>query len=73
MPVPPKGIRDIANFLYLVGADLIIGDHPHVVQVPIFLFSIEITSILQCILLNFCKDITSGGYLSLVLDGDVPF
>ncbi len=33
MPVPPKGIRDIANFLNLVGADLIIGDHPHVVQV----------------------------------------
>ena len=32
-PVPTKGIRDVAASLRLLGADLIIGDHPHVVQV----------------------------------------
>eukprot|EP00794_Sanderia_malayensis_P016832 gene16832-18530_t len=32
LPVPPKGVRDLAKSLYSVGADLIVGDHPHVVQ-----------------------------------------
>ena len=31
--VPPKGIREIAKSLSLYGADVIIGSHPHVIQV----------------------------------------
>ncbi len=32
-PVPTKGIRDLASSLRLLGASLIIGQHPHVIQV----------------------------------------
>ena len=33
--LPPMGIREIAKALYFYGANLIIGSHPHVIQVCI--------------------------------------
>ena len=36
-PVPPMGVREIAKSLVLYGADLIVGTHPHVIQVSFFM------------------------------------
>ena len=38
-PFPPLGIRQIARELVVCGAKLVIGNHPHVVQVHVLLFS----------------------------------
>ena len=38
-PVPPMGVREIAKSLVLYGADLIVGTHPHVIQVSFFYYA----------------------------------